>query len=84
MIGNPYTYAEATTNLYFPLFWTFYGALSGSCGRFFNEAIEDDARVFYQGGTRSVRGYRFRSIYASYTSTETDKDGRKKKSSTRL
>ena len=77
MIGNPYTYAEATTNLYFPLFWTFYGALSGSCGRFFNKAIEDDARVFYQGGSRSVRGYRFRSIYASYTSTETttDKDG---------
>lgn len=77
MIGHPYTYAEATTNLYFPLFWTFYGALSGSCGRFFNEAIEDDARVFYQGGTRSVRGYRFRSIFASYTNTETttDKDG---------
>ena len=78
MIGNPYTYAEATTNLYFPLFWTFYGALSGSCGRFFNEAIEDDARVFYQGGSRSVRGYRFRSIYASYTSTETDKNGKEK------
>lgn len=70
MIGNPYTYAEATTNLYFPLFWTFYGALSGSCGKFFNEAIEDDARVFYQGGSRSVRGYRFRSIYASYDSYE--------------
>lgn len=78
MIGNPYTYAEATTNLYFPLFWTFYGALSGSCGRFFNKAIEDDARVFYQGGSRSVRGYRFRSIYASYTSTETDKNGKEK------
>lgn len=74
MIGHPYTYAEMTTNLYFPLFWTFYGALSGSCGRFFREAIEDDARVFYQGGSRSVRGYRFRSIYASYTSTETSTD----------
>lgn len=66
MIGNPYTYAEMTTSVYFPIFWTIYGALSGSCGRFFNEAIEDDARVFYQGGSRSVRGYRFRSIYASY------------------
>lgn len=72
MIGNPYTYAEMTTSVYFPIFWTIYGALSGSCGRFFNEAIEDDARVFYQGGSRSVRGYRFRSIYASYEETVDD------------
>ena len=72
MIGNPYTYSEGTVNLYFPLFWTFYGALSGSAGKFFNSAIEDDARVFYQGGSRSVRGYRFRSIYASYESQDED------------
>lgn len=72
MIGNPYTYGEATANVYFPLFWTFYGALSGSVGKFFNKAIEDDARVFYQGGSRSVRGYRFRSIYASYESEGSD------------
>lgn len=70
MIGNPYTYGSGTVNLYFPLFWTFYGALSGSVGKFFNSAIEDDARVFYQGGSRSVRGYRFRSIYASYESLD--------------
>ena len=70
MIGNPYTYGEATVNLYHPLFWTFYGAVSGSVGKFFEKALEDDARVFYQGGSRSVRGYRFRSIYASYTSTD--------------
>jgi len=68
MIGNPYTYGEMTINAYCPIFWTFYGALSGSAGRFFAKAIEDDARVFYQGGSRSVRGYRFRSIYASYES----------------
>lgn len=71
LIGNPYTYSEGTINLYHPLFWTFYGAISGSVGKFFNSALEDDARVFYQGGSRSVRGYRFRSIYASYTSQET-------------
>ena len=69
--GHIYTYGEATANIYMPLFWTFYGALSGSVGRFFNQAIEDDARVFYQGGSRSVRGYRFRSIFASYTTKET-------------
>ena len=72
VIGNPYTYAEVTTNLYFPLFWTFNGALSGSMGRFMEKTIEDDARVFYQGGSRSVRGYRFRSIYASYKSLDDD------------
>ena len=32
--------------------------------------MEDDARIFYQGGSRTVRGYRFRSIYPSYTSTD--------------
>ena len=70
--GHVYTYGEATANVYWPLFWTFYGALSGSVGKFFNTAIEDDARVFYQGGSRSVRGYRFRSIYAGYTTTTTE------------
>lgn len=75
MIGNPYTYGELTTNVYFPMFWTFYGALSGSIGRFFDKAIEDDARVFYQGGSRSVRGYRFRSIYASYEEPDPENEG---------
>ena len=65
--GRVYTYGEATANIYVPLFWTLYGALSGSIGSFFNRAIEDDARVFYQGGSRSVRGYKFRSIFASDT-----------------
>ncbi len=77
MVGDPYTYGEMTVNLYHPLFWTFNGAVSGSVGKFFAKAIEDDARIFYQGGTRSVRGYRFRSIFASYDSTYTvvDDDG---------
>ncbi|MCF0220973.1 MAG: BamA/TamA family outer membrane protein [Fibrobacter sp.] len=72
IFGDPYTYGEVTGNIYIPLFWTLNGAFSGSAGRFFSKASEDDARVFYQGGTRSVRGYRFRSIYAGYTSTTTN------------
>lgn len=75
MMGDPYTYGEVTANAYFPLFWTFFGAISGSAGKFFAKAIDDDARVFYQGGSRSVRGYRFRSIFASYEST--DDEGKK-------
>jgi len=70
MIGNPYTYGELTTNLYFPIIGTLLGAISGSGGIFFNEALEDDARIFYQGGARSVRSYRFRSIFAGYESVE--------------
>lgn len=70
MIGNPYTYGELTTNLYFPIIRPLFGALSGSYGRFFAKAMEDDARAFYQGGSRSIRGYRFRSIYASYESLD--------------
>ena len=74
MVGDPYTYGEMTVNLYHPLFWTFNGAVSGSVGKFFAKAIEDDARIFYQGGSRSVRGYRFRSIFASNESTDENGD----------
>lgn len=72
MIGDPYSYGEFTANVYFPLLWTFNGAISGSVGKFFAKALEDDARMFYQGGSRSVRGYRFRSIFASYESEDED------------
>lgn len=65
MRGNPYTYGEITANAYLPLFWTFFGAISGSTGSFFAKALEEDARIFYQGGSRSVRGYKFRHIFAS-------------------
>ena len=74
MVGDPYSYGEMTVNLYHPLFWTFNGAVSGSVGKFFAKALEDDARIFYQGGTRSVRGYRFRSIFASDTTYENSTD----------
>lgn len=70
MIGKPYTYGELTTNLYFPIIGTLFGAISANGGMFFNEALEEDARVFYQGGAKSVRSYRFRSIFASYESVE--------------
>ena len=82
--GHIYTYGEATANLYFPIYWTLYGALSGSIGSFFNRAIEDDARVFYQGGSRSVRGNRFRSIYASYTTTTTEQVTKKQDDGTEV
>lgn len=72
MNGNPYTYGEITGTGYLPLFGPFLSAASVSYGRFFDQAMEDDARIFYQGGSRTVRGYRFRSIYPSYTSLDDD------------
>ena len=72
MKGNPYTYGELTSIGYLPLFGPFLTAGSVSYGRFFDKAMEDDARIFYQGGSRTVRGYRFRSIYPSYTSIDED------------
>ncbi|MBP5246302.1 MAG: BamA/TamA family outer membrane protein [Fibrobacter sp.] len=72
MKGNPYTYGELTSTGYLPLFGPFLTAGSVSYGMFFDKAMEDDARIFYQGGSRTVRGYRFRSIYPSYTSYDED------------
>jgi outer membrane protein assembly factor BamA len=72
MKGNPYTYGELTSIGYLPLYGPFLTAGSVSYGRFFDKAMEDDARIFYQGGSRTVRGYRFRSIYPSYTSIDED------------
>lgn len=74
MVGNPYSYADITTSLYFPIIRPLFAAVSGSYGQFFNKGIEDDARMLYQGGSRSIRGYRFRSIYASYESIDAEGD----------
>ncbi len=72
MRGNPYTYGELVSTGYLPLFGPFLSAASVSFGKFFHQALEDDARIFYQGGSRTVRGYHFRSIYPSYTSLDED------------
>lgn len=74
MVGNPYSYTDITTSIYFPIIRPLYAAVSGSYGQFFNKGIEDDARMLYQGGSRSIRGYRFRSIYASYESIDAEGD----------
>ncbi|NLB64096.1 MAG: BamA/TamA family outer membrane protein [Fibrobacter sp.] len=62
---KPYPYLQIKNSLYYPIFGPFYAALAYDYGRFFSKAGEDDARTFFQGGSRSVRGYRFRSIYPS-------------------
>lgn len=71
-VGNTYRYTDLGTNLYLPVWGPLYAAFSANYGRMFDEATEDDAQVFYQGGGRSVRGYRFRSIYPSKTIPATE------------
>ena len=72
MRGNPYTYGELVGTGYLPLFGPFLSAASVGVGKFFNQALEDDARIFYQGGSRTVRGYHFRSIYPGFSSFDED------------
>lgn len=71
-LSNPYPYMEIRSSFYFPIVGPLLGALAYDHGRFFHEAPDDDARGFYQGGSRSVRGYTFRSIYPYRTVMTTD------------
>jgi outer membrane protein assembly factor BamA len=62
---NGYYYTDNTLQLYFPIWRPLVSALGFSYGRVFHATTEEDAQTFYQGGGRSVRGYRFRSIFPS-------------------
>lgn len=64
-VSSVFPYSELTSAIYFPIYGPLFGALGGSWGRVYDTATQDDAEIFYQGGGRSVRGYRFRSIYPS-------------------
>jgi outer membrane protein assembly factor BamA len=66
-LGAPYPYFEVQNALYLPIYGPLYAALAYDYGRFLSEASEEDARSFFQGGSRSVRGYPFQSIYPSRT-----------------
>ena len=74
-IGNRFTSVSLQTGSYIPLsrgiFWAF--AVDG--GIFFDAGDRDDAKSFYQGGFRSVRGYGERSIYPSYVIEGAAEDG---------
>ncbi len=66
---------EVNCGLYLPLGSKVYWAVAGDWGHFFSAGDGDDAKVFYQGGFRSVRGYGERSIFPSYSTKEIDEDG---------
>jgi len=58
-----YTYVDASAFVYFPIFKNLLNAFAFSYGNIFRKASSEDAEVFYQGGGRTLRGYRFRSVF---------------------
>ena len=58
-----YTYVDASAFAYVPLFRNLLSAFAFSYGNVFRKASSTDAEVFYQGGGRTLRGYRFRSVF---------------------
>jgi len=62
-----FLYTETSAYIYTPIYpfkRYLLSAFAFSYGNvFYNKASEDDAQVFYQGGGRTLRGYRFRSVF---------------------
>jgi len=65
-LTHGFTYVDASALVYIPLKRRFLlSAFAFGFGNIFNNAAEDDAQTFYQGGGRTLRGYRFRSVFPS-------------------
>ncbi len=56
-------YHEWNNRFYIPTSQSSTWAIAADYGKIFQDANLDDARLFYQGGFRSVRGYPARSIF---------------------
>ncbi|GBU24005.1 hypothetical protein R83H12_00625 [Fibrobacteria bacterium R8-3-H12] len=72
-LEHGFLYTDISSYIYIPFFKNLLSAFAFSYGNIFNNAAEDDAQTFYQGGGRTLRGYGFRSVYPyiiSYDSTK--------------
>jgi len=69
--SDPYPYMQVQNSLYMHLVGPLFMAATYDYGKFFGTASEDDAKIFYQGGSRSVRGFPFESIFP-YQMTASD------------
>ncbi|MCB9496342.1 MAG: BamA/TamA family outer membrane protein [Fibrobacteria bacterium] len=56
---STYSWVQGQGKLWVPLFWRFLSAGVVEGGRFLNSTTVDGAGIFWQGGSRSVRSYRF-------------------------
>lgn len=73
-LEHVYYYTESSVFGYLPIFKNLLSAFAFSYGRIFKKAARDDAMTFYQGGGRTLRGYRFRSVFPSRLDSITYKD----------
>jgi outer membrane protein assembly factor BamA len=62
-LEHVFTYIDASAFVYLPIFRNLLSAFAFSYGNIFRKAAVDDAEIFYQGGGRTLRGYRFRSVF---------------------
>ncbi|MDR3000075.1 MAG: BamA/TamA family outer membrane protein [Fibromonadaceae bacterium] len=63
-LKHGFLYTDASIFAYTPIVRRYLlSAFAFSYGNVFNNAARDDAEVFYQGGGRTLRGYRFRSVH---------------------
>ena len=63
-IGNDtsYVWLQSMGRYYHPLFWRFYSAFALEGGEFLNSTTADGAKIFYLGGSRTVRSYVYRGL----------------------
>ncbi len=60
-----YIWLQSIARVYQPLFWRFKTAFALEGGRFLNTTTMDGAKVFYLGGSRTVRSYGYGTLKAS-------------------
>jgi outer membrane protein assembly factor BamA len=70
-LEHGFLYTDISSYFYFPFFKNLLSAFALSYGNVFNKAAEDDARTFYQGGGRTLRGYGFRRVFPYKTVNDT-------------
>jgi len=59
-----FIWLQAQTRYYQPLFWRFYSAAALDGGEFLNPTTFDGSKVFWLGGSRTVRSYGFDDLRA--------------------
>jgi outer membrane protein assembly factor BamA len=60
-----YVWVQSIARVYQPLFWNFLSAFALEGGQFLNNTTADGSKIFYLGGSRSVRSYTFQGIRAT-------------------
>ncbi len=57
-----YLWVQSQARAYQPLLWRFYSAFAVEGGQFLNNTTADGAKIFYLGGSRTVRSYTYRGL----------------------